>query len=312
MSHEWLEGVHALVEAEIAAIGGIDGAIARQKEPDYTTLFHDSKDGHQANVGQLRALLKRRGSDGPLRGGSLVGFLLRAQTELLQSVNTSATLRAMRGVEAGLRERYRTLCVDGAALLGDEAPEVRALRRALGRVEVHWHLLTAHLARRGDLAEAEALPRPLGEYFAGEQAKACLRCHLDRPGVARALERPDPYTYVCAACHDEVAARFPDDLREQMPDWPDALREDKVVEKALGRPAKETARKEVLTVLSGLPPEPVRREAPPLRARLAAHLATAPEEPCAVATRVELPVDGAPEGAYVELLMDPRALRAFW
>src|SRR5689334_4919018 len=79
----------------------------------------------------------------------------------------------------------------------------RALRKTLGRALVHAHLLTAHLAKRtGSHADANVLPAPAGDYFAGDEARACMRCHLDRFGAAGALERrdPHPYTYICAAC----------------------------------------------------------------------------------------------------------------
>jgi hypothetical protein len=54
-----------------------------------------------------------------------------------------------------------------------------------------------------------------------------MRCHLDRPGVADALERddPHPYTYVCAACHDEVLGEFAPDLAAQIDRWPRVVRE---------------------------------------------------------------------------------------
>ena len=91
----------------------------------------------------------------------------------------------------------------------------RALRKALGRALVQSHLLTAHIAKRtGSAADAQLLPAPLGDYFAGADPRACMRCHLDRPGKASALERtdPHPYTYLCAACHDDVLAELPPDL----------------------------------------------------------------------------------------------------
>ena len=304
-----LERLHTLAELEVAAVGGIDGAVARQKHPDYATLYHDAKDGHQANIGQLRTLLGMRGGKATLGSGGVLGAALRVQTELLQAVSTEATLRTLRLAEERLQDAYEALLGE----VGDDVPARRALTKGLHRVQNHWHLLTAHIARRsGDPDEAARLPHPLNEYFAGAEAHACLRCHLDRPGVAKVLERPDPYTYVCAACHDEVAASFPPDLREQMPRWPEAVREDRVVERALGRPSKLTARKRVIARLAGRMPEPVREEAPPLREplpRLGGHHALSP-----VPVRRDLALEDATpaERAYTELLFDPSALRAHW
>src|SRR6185295_11261502 len=104
---------------------------------------------------------------------------------------------------------------------------------ALGRALVHTHVLTAHVAKRtGSEAEARLLPAPLDSYFAGDKPRACMRCHLDRPGTVGALERtaPHPYTYLCAACHDEVLAEFPPDLAIQFDRWPGEAREAKVLQ----------------------------------------------------------------------------------
>jgi len=133
----------------------------------------------------------------------------------------------------------------------------RALMKALGRAMVHVHLLTAHLAKRtGSKADAHLLPASLGDYFAGAEPRACMRCHLDRPGAAGALERrdPHPYTYVCAACHDEVLGEFTPDLAIQLDRWPRAVREAKVMQHAVSHASKLNAIGRVLHPLAGLEP----------------------------------------------------------
>ncbi len=61
-----------------------------------------------------------------------------------------------------------------------------------------------------------------------------MRCSLDRPGSVAALERrdPHPFTYVCAGCHAEVLAEFPQDLAHQMDRWPRHLRDVRVMQRA--------------------------------------------------------------------------------
>jgi hypothetical protein len=123
---------------------------------------------------------------------------------------------------------------------------------------VHTHLLTAHLAKRtGSATEARLLWVPLDQYFAGAQPRACMRCHLDRAGTSSAVERtdPHPYTYLCAACHDEVLAEFPPDLAMQLHRWPRQAREAKVLQHGLGRVSRLNAVGRVLFPLAGLEPE---------------------------------------------------------
>ena len=84
-----------------------------------------------------------------------------------------------------------------------------------------------------------------------------MRCHLDRPGHSGPLERrdPHPYTYVCAACHDEVRGEFPSDLALQMDRWPPEVQEATVLQHAIGRVSKLNAIGRVLHPLAGLEPE---------------------------------------------------------
>src|SRR5204862_3464981 len=116
----------------------------------------------------------------------------------------------------------------------------------------------AHLAKRsGDPREAARLPLPLERYFAGADVKACMRCHLDRPGTNPPLERvdPHPYTYVCAGCHDDALADWAEDLRAQIWRWPAEARATRMIQHALGRGSILHAADTVLKELSGLKPD---------------------------------------------------------
>ncbi|HTM01903.1 MAG TPA: hypothetical protein VL173_00245 [Vicinamibacterales bacterium] len=245
------ETVQPLMTREIAGIAAIDAALAHESAADYVVMFQGAKNGKQANVEQLTTLLRMQGGIPDERGG-IRKVLTMTQAAVSSRVSTIATLRAMQLAEAALVKLY------SAAL--DEASDLaeRAFRKALGRAMVHAHLLTAHIAKRsGTEADAKVLPAPLLDYFAGADARACMRCHLDRPGRAGALERrnPHPYTYICAACHDEVLGEFPTDLASQMDRWPSAVREAKVLQHAIGRVSKLNAIGRVLYPLAGLPPE---------------------------------------------------------
>jgi hypothetical protein len=190
------------------------------------------------------------------------------------------------------------------------------LERPFHRAVKRWVVLIAHVVQRreGDSSLAEKLPLPLDRYFASSEDRVCMRCLFDRPGALPALERgdPRPQQYLCAACHDEVLSRFPPDLLAQADRWPAAVREDRVIERALGRPEKLRAEREVHALLSGLPPdlpEPAAARAAesPVAARRARHADQAP-------SRLDLPRDGIPEAelAYADLLFDFRSVRANW
>ena len=206
-----------LITREMAAIAAIDAAIAAEQYPDYVVMYHGTKIGKQANVEQMATLIRRGGGVPPSDGG-VRKYILKAQSSIAERVGgTTATLRAMRVAEL----RILTLYTDTLEQVDGLAKD--ALRKALGRTLVHCHLLTAHIAKRtGDGRDAKGLPQPLDHYFAGPTAKACMRCHLDRPGAQPALERgdPHPYTYVCAGCHVDVRGEFPPDLASQIDRWP--------------------------------------------------------------------------------------------
>jgi hypothetical protein len=297
-----------LLLREVAAIAAIDALIAAERRPDYVVMYQATKTGKQANVEQMATLIRRQGRVPPEQGG-FRKHILEVQSSMVQRVGgTSAALRAMRADEAGTLGLYTQAIgqVEGLARAG--------LRTALARSLVHCHLLTAHLAKRdGTVRDADILPQPLDRYFAGPAAKACMRCHLDRPGVLPPLERrdPHPYTYVCAGCHADARAEFPPDLASQFDRWPQSLQRTRVLQQAMGRSSILNAFHTVLFPLSGLDAE--RRVRAEERAVPVARVEPPPspsaDEPRAVLTaeaRTEL------EAAYVATLFDYRSPRAFW
>ena len=240
-----------LVKREISGIASLDTAIAHEKAPDYVVMFQGTRSGKQANVEQMATLIRIRGGTPDERGG-LRKALTKTQAYIRARVSTTATLRGMRDAEIELVTLYTEAVggVDGLAR--------RALRKALGRALVHTHVLTAHLTKRtGSETEARLLPAPLAAYFAHANPRACMRCHLDRPGKSGALERtdPHPYMYMCAACHDEVLTELPPDLAIQMDRWPVEVREARVLQHGTGRVSRLNAIGRVLHPLAGLEPE---------------------------------------------------------
>jgi hypothetical protein len=243
------QALATLITREISGIAAIDAAIT-QASPDYVVMLHDAKNGKQANVEQMVTLVRMQGG-APDEHGGLRKALTRAQAAVVSRISMTMTLRAMQVAEIELVTLY------SEAVSRAQDVVRRALGKMLGRAMVHAHLLTAHLAKRtGDDADARLLPALLNEYFVGNEARACMRCHLDRPGAAGALERrdPHPYTYVCAACHDEVLGEFPPDLGVQMDAWPLEVREAKVIQHAIGRVSKLNAIGRILHPLAGLEP----------------------------------------------------------
>jgi hypothetical protein len=297
-----------LITREMAAIAAIDAAIAAEQYPDYVVMYHGTKMGKQANVEQMATLIRRGGGVPPSDGG-VRKYILKAQSSIAERVGgTTATLRAMRVAEL----RILTLYTDTLEQVDGLAKD--ALRKALGRTLVHCHLLTAHIAKRtGDGRDAKGLPQPLDHYFAGPTAKACMRCHLDRPGAQPALERgdPHPYTYVCAGCHVDVRGEFPPDLASQIDRWPQHVRHARVLQHAIGRPSILNAIHTVLYPLSGLSAEV------PVRAEKHAEMLPALEPPPAPSpdeARSVVTVDPrtAGEAEYVAKLFDYRTVRSSW
>jgi hypothetical protein len=244
------EELAVVIAREISGIAGIDAAIPHAS-PDYVVMLHDAKMAKQANVEQMLTLARLHGGM-PDEGGGVRKTLTRMQAAVASRMSTTMAFRTMRLAEIELVTLY------SAAVNRADGLVRRGVRKALGRALVHVHLLTAHLAKRtGSRTDASLLPAPLGDYFAGDEARACMRCHLDRPGVAGALERrdPHPYTYICAACHDEVLGEFSPDLAVQIDQWPRAVREAKIIQKAFGRVSKLNAVGRALHPLAGLEPD---------------------------------------------------------
>lgn len=162
-------------------------------------------------------------------------------------------LQAMRLVEESLAAGYRD-AVD--QLRGFERD---AMQTVLHRATKHVMVLSAHIARRkdkdADSTRETQLPFSLDRYFATEEDRVCMRGLLDRPGERAPLEKKDPYTYLCAACHDEVVISFPPDLEVQVARWSAEARRDRVLQHAFGRAQRLRAIREVQAELAGLPPE---------------------------------------------------------
>jgi hypothetical protein len=300
----------ALIRMEIASIGAIEAATKHQEEPAYVFLYQETKTGKQASVEQMATLL-RMTREQPDEQTGVLAAIAKMQTAMMQRMSTTATLKAMRLVEEQLVAEYRAVF----AALEEASVAGRGMKRVMERAVKHWHVLTAHIAKRsGDAGEAERLPFPLGQYFAGPEAKACMRCLFDRPGVHGAIEKtdPHPYTYICAACHDEVLADLPSDLLDQAVAWPEDARRNRVVERALGKPEKLRAQKEPVALLSGLEPDiPTRREKPTEAEAELGEIAPPAERALPV---LDLPRDGASESelAYSDLLFDFSSVRRSW
>jgi hypothetical protein len=301
-----------IIRLELASIGAIESATTHESHAGYVMLFHEAKTNKQASVEQMNTLLRLAG-ESQIESGGLIEPVLRLQTLGLQKASTTSLLGAMRLVENVLLDRYEAACngLDGAE---GEAAEV-ASRRARKR----WMILTAHIAQRkdGESSHANELPNALSDYFASDEDRVCMRCLLDRPGAAPSLERQEPYTYICAACHAETAAEFPVDLQCQIPRWREQDLHDRVIHKAMGRPMKLKAVKEVHALLAGLPPDTPANVASTRRENPAA-FAMDDHPPSLDDAQpgfdLSIPVDGASieEASYTTLLFDYRSVRNNW
>jgi hypothetical protein len=303
-----MSNLERLIRLEIATIGVTESVAHHEPHPGYTILFHATKTGKQANVEQMNALLRIAGRT-EVEGGGMIEPVLRLQTLALQKASTTALLQAMSLVEESLVAQYRELA---PTLHGAER---RAIESILRRSTKQWMILLAHIARRtdGEARAAELLPRPLSEYFATGEDRVCMRCLLDRPGVLPSLEKDDPYTYVCAACHDEAIADVPPDLQVQIPRWSEKARRDRVIHRALGRPEKLRAIKEVHAVLAGLEPEiPLPASAQRLESRPVDRAHRLRSELPSSDITLERSGASDEELAYTDLLFDFRSVARSW
>ena len=301
------QDLEPLIAREISGIAAIDAAITQLDAPDYVAMLLDTKNGKQANVEQMATLVRMHG-DAPDESGGLRKVLTRTQSAVSSRLSTTVTLQTMRFAETELVTLYLEAGKRSNGIVR------RALTKTLARALVHAHLLTAHLAKRtGNRDDADLLPTSLDEYFAATEARACMRCHLDRPGGAGALERrdPHPYTYICAACHGEVLGELPADLAEQMDRWPQRVREAKVIQHAIGRVSKLNAMGRVLYPLAGLAPE---LPTPAAERAIVVPAMTRTPGPAPGERRgiVEIDTAEGPEGEYVRELFSVRRTWRNW
>jgi len=302
------QALSPLIRMEIASIGAIESVAHREAHPGYPILFQGAKQGKQANVEQMNTLLRIAGTSQVETGGMLEP-ILHLQSLTLQRTSLTSLLSAMRLVEENLVARYRDVLpsLDGLAR--------KTMERVFARATRHWLVLLAHIAQRkeGEGHQADILPLPLSAYFATEEDRVCMRCLFDRPGEQSALEKQNPYTYLCAACHDETIVAFPPDLRAQMPTWSEEAHRDRVIHKALGRPMKLIAEEEVQRVLAGLPPRlpiPANTKAgeSPVVGQARHRRGSQPSSDLVLGRN-----DAAPdEQAYTDLLFDFRSVRSSW
>jgi hypothetical protein len=313
-SHQGVEGrslldrLQPLISREMASLVSIDAAVAREEHPDYVVMFQSAKMAKQANVEQMVTVLRMQRLFAHESQG-VRGYLEKGRAVLAARVSgTTATLIGMRSAAHELLEAYTEAVteVDGLAR--------RALRKALGRTLVQMFLLTAHIARRtGRRSDLNALRVPLDRLFAAEAARACMRCHLDRPGARPPLERtdPHPYTYLCGACHAEVRDEFPPDLASQMDRWPWHLQEARVLQHALGRTSVLRAIHTVLHPLCGLPEELPKAAAEQAVAMPAMEPSPSPG-PGERSGILSVEARTQAESEYVAALFDPSRVRRSW
>jgi hypothetical protein len=305
--HGIREQVAPMITREVAGIAALDAAVARVSAPDYVVMFQAAKSMKQANVEQMVTLIRMEGGT-PDESGGFRRLVMTTQATVAATVSTTIALRAMQSAEIELVTLYTSAVGQSDGLART------ALRKALSRAMVRAHLLTAHLAQRtGNAADARLLPGPLADYFVGREPRACMRCHLDRPGTLPALERrdPHPFTYICAGCHEDVLKEFPSDLAEQVERWPREVREARVIQHAAGRVSKLNAVNRVLHPLAGLASE---IPAPPAERALTGPSLATISGPAESQTRGTVTVhrpDGA-EGEYVERLFSATGVWDSW
>ncbi|HEX8172348.1 MAG TPA: hypothetical protein VF824_17575 [Thermoanaerobaculia bacterium] len=298
-----------LIARELATIGAIDSVAPRESRPGYVMLMRATKLGKQASIEQLSAMLRVAGLQ-PVQTGNPVEAMLKLQSALARRLGTTPLLRAMRLAEAEIVRAYGDAYgqLDGIFQKGLEKCWHRAIK--------HLTVLTAHIAMRGakpELEEMAALPMPLDRYFANGEDRVCFRCLFDRPGKLPPLERddPHPYTYLCAACHEEVLGDFPPDLVDSARRWsPDEL-EAHVLERALGRPSKLKAEMLIIAKMSGIAPD---MPPPPLPRKEAEDASPKRRAPAQPRPRVELGglADSPREQEYADALFDYDTVRANW
>jgi hypothetical protein len=296
-----------LITRELASIAAIDVALPHESHADYVYLYRSAKAGKQANVEQMQSMLRVAGGR-PSTSAKVLATFLKMQTRTAEMIGTTPTLRAMRLAQTELMKRYEDTFAEV------EGTVQKAIETCWHRAIAQWVVLTAHIAKRGalEIEERIHLPMPLECYFAGEEAKACMRCHFDRPGLNTPIERvdPHPYHYLCSGCVDETFAMFPPDIAEQSKRWPKRDWESRVFEKAMSRPSKIKAELGVMMKFSGLAP----KLAPPPEPRDPATLKIEkiPKSEPAITEMYIPPSKSSDEQSYNELLFDFESVRENW
>jgi hypothetical protein len=301
--------LNALIYRELATIGSIDTVLPRESHPGYVMLLRAAKSGKQASVEQLVSMIRFAGAQ-PVESAAPIEAILKMQSALARRVGTTPVLRAMRFAEAEIVRAY------GEAYGKLDGIFKKGLQKCWHRAIKHLTVLTAHIAIRGakpELEEIASLPMPLASYFANGEARVCFRCLFDRPGDREPLERedPHPYTYLCAACHDEVLSSFPPDMLDSARHWSADECENHIIERALGRPSKLTAEMVVLAKMSDVAPD---MPPPPMPRKTAQDLSPKRRAPAQPRPRVELGgiADSPLEQAYADALFDYDSVRRNW
>src|SRR3954449_8269867 len=298
-----------LIYRELATIGAIDTVTPRESHPGYVILLRSAKITKQASIEQMASMIRAAGAQ-PVESAAPIEAMLELQSALARRLGTTPMLRAMRLAEAEIVRAYGEVIdrFDGIHRKGLETGWHRAIKRLT--------VLTAHIAIRGrkpELEEIASLPMPLGRYFAHGEDRVCFRCLFDRPGKLAPLERsdPNPYTYVCGACAEEVFGSFPKDVLESARRWTDRERESHIIERALGRPSKLQAESLTMAKMSGIAPD---MPPPPLPYKTAVDASPKRRAPAQRRPRVELGGLGESplEQAYVDALFDYDTVRGNW
>jgi len=308
-AEELIALLNPLIYRELATIGAIDTVMPREKNPGYVMLMRATKLGKQASIEQMASMIRFAGAQ-PAESGAPAESMLKMQSALARRIGTTPVLRAMRLAETEIVRAYEEVFdrLGGIFRQGLE----KCWRRSLK----HLAVLTAHIAIRGAKLEVEEilrLPMPLESYFAHGEDRVCFRCLFDRPGKLPPLERadPHPYTYLCAACHEEVLGDFPSDLLASAGRWTNDEREAHVIERALGRPAKLKAELLVLAKMTGIAPD---MPAPPMPYKSAEDVSPKRRAPAQPRPRVELGgiASSRLEQEYSDALFDYDSVRGSW
>ncbi|HEX8155571.1 MAG TPA: hypothetical protein VF698_20730 [Thermoanaerobaculia bacterium] len=298
-----------LIVRELATIGAIDSVMPRETHPGYVMLMRATKLGKQASVEQMATMIRVAGVQ-PAESAGPIEAMLKLQSATARRIGTTPVLRAMRLAELELASAY----ADAYGRL--DGVFARGLLKCWHRAQKHLALLTAHIAIRSarpELEEELRLPMPLDRYFAHGEDRVCFRCLVDRPGKLPPIERsdPNPYHYLCAACHEETFGDLPADVLDAARRWTEDEREAHVLEHALGRPSKLKAEMLIVAKLAGIAPD---MPPPPLPYKTAEDVSPKGRAPAQPRPRVDLGgvAESPLEQAYADALFDYDSVRRNW